>query len=188
MKRTIQNGEYSLTTSLYIHLDVLARLNTAAKELKCSRRDLISMLLMRVANEIDRCHGRYRAVRYQATDPLKRWRRTCIRFSGDEYERVTDLRKFCKSSVSLLLAVAVHKYLPKIEKGEEQPEVLRNGRAGKGYAIGRAVLNGIVCWTIAWGGPRKPGRSLPSFPALPGAVNTQSGQIALPGKGLPLLR
>ncbi|OHD63030.1 MAG: hypothetical protein A2176_09420 [Spirochaetes bacterium RBG_13_51_14] len=70
----------------------------------------------------------------------------------DEYEFFLDLRKVFKQSVSRLVAYAIDKYLDeitqKIRKGSDNYRF-------KNYAISRIIIEGVICWVLYWGVPRK---------------------------------
>jgi hypothetical protein len=138
-------------TTINMHLDTLTSISRAAIKLKTSKRDIIVRLLMRIMREIDGFKAGFSSVRYQANDPEGRWHCFSINFKIDESEFFSDLRNFCKCSVSLLVAIAVEKYLG--EMIEELKEGLHNYFRFSNYIIHREMIDGIVCWRLYWGSP-----------------------------------
>ena len=65
-----------------------------------------------------------------------------------EYELFIDLRKFCKQSVSRLVACAIQQYLDKIiadmqGKTDDYPSI--------SYLMEKVIKDGATCWILTWG-------------------------------------
>lgn len=136
-------------TTLNMHRAVLLKVSKAAAHRNVSRRSLIIDLLMRVLREHDSFMGRAALVKYQPDDADGNWHRFHIRFKQEEYEFFLDLRKICKCSVSLLLALAVDRYLcehASVESVGVDKYIYFNK-----YILERGVLEGYICWHIYWG-------------------------------------
>jgi len=136
-----------------MHLDTLVALSVAATRLKMSRRDVIVRLLMRIMRDIDSFPGGFKTVTYQPDDAKERWHCFSIKFKHDENEYFTDLRNVCKCSVSLLVGIAVKKYLDELLNDIEK--AIYNYKPFSCYMLQREDSCGIICWRIYWGIPTK---------------------------------
>ncbi len=142
-------------TSLNLHVDVFARLKMTADAWDASIRDVIVCILKKVMNDIEKFPVGTGAVKYQERDSAENWHNFCIRFKPDEFDFFTDLRKFNKHSLSLLVALAVKRYLSKISKKRQGGR--HNYVEFHGYTIYRSAVNRIQRWHIYWGA--HPGRA-----------------------------
>jgi hypothetical protein len=140
-----------LATSLNMHRDTLIVLTRAAVRMRISRREIIVRLLMRVMCEVDAYRRDHCNVAYQGDNTDKKWHCFPIKFNNDEREFFTDLRKICKCSVSLLVAIAVEKYLVDMIS-ETIKGVYKNVRFNC-HEIKKEIQCGLVCWQIHWGHP-----------------------------------
>jgi hypothetical protein len=142
-----------IATTINIHISTMTALSRAAIKLNVTRREIIVRLLMRVMRDCDDYRREFSTVRYQSDDRERRWHCFSIKFKNDENEFFTDLRKLCKCSISLLVAIAVKRYLKQmiveIEKGVHKYAPFRY------YLLQQVVVNGIICWQLYWGNPRK---------------------------------
>jgi hypothetical protein len=100
--------------------------------------------------DIDRYQGGFTLVKYQARDPLKRWKRFPISFRENENEFVKDLRRLSKFSVSYLMAIAAERYLEELLKAKGKKH---NYAEFPDYAVGQRISDGIICWEFYWGDP-----------------------------------
>jgi hypothetical protein len=141
------------TTSVYMSSKTKIAVLRAASRLAMPQRDIVVMLLMRMMEDAPLMKRAFDTVKYQPDDPDGRWHTFCIKFKGDEYEFFTDMRKHCKCTVSLLLAMAVNLYLVQIvEKAKKR---IFNYFPYHGYLTGHAYFGGLVFWISCWGGGQK---------------------------------
>jgi hypothetical protein len=138
-----------IATSINMHVDTLGLISRGAAKLDISKRALIVRLLMRIMRDVGRFQRGFSTVKYQPDDNDGRWHCFSIRFKPDENEFFTDLRNFCKCSVSLLVAIAAEKYLAEI-LGENENEVYNNALF-RNYNVRKEVTDGIIYWIISWG-------------------------------------
>lgn len=137
-------------TTLYLSLKTLQQLELAALNTQKRVTQLIRMLLRRVEEDHRECFIHGTPVQYQSDDPRKQWHRLHISFEEDEYEHVTDMRKFFKQSVSKIVSDAIHKHLSTLVY------VLRKRIIGDTYrcrnhAVAVRSHGHAVCWIILWG-------------------------------------
>jgi hypothetical protein len=140
-----------IATSINIRNEIFGTLSRAAVKLSISRRDIIVRLLMRIMRNIDKHQGGFTSVRYQPDGPGSGWHCFSIKLNPDENEFFSDLRKICKCSVSLLVAMAVEKYLN--DMLEEKLKAIYNKSPFVNYIIHRELVDRVICWRIYWGVP-----------------------------------
>ncbi|HOT45139.1 MAG TPA: hypothetical protein PLM53_01455 [Spirochaetota bacterium] len=137
-----------IETTINIHIDCLMKLSDIARRTGMSRTMVIAHLLkyaMDVREKDIRCGRR---VRYQAREKADGWHTLHVKLRPDDYEYLLDLRKLLKMSVSLILSIAVTKYLKRImtaTKGDNNQ--IQN------YMITKRIIDGITHWTFIWGYP-----------------------------------
>jgi hypothetical protein len=141
-----------IATSINMQIDTFTLLSRAAVQLNTSRRAIIVRLLMRIMHNISRHQGGFTSVRYQPGNSEKRWHCFSIRFKPDENEFFMDLRKLCKCSVSLLVAIAVEKYLDEMIRNKKR--TVYNNIMFENYLLSRTAVDGIISWQIHWGTPK----------------------------------
>lgn len=152
----------SVDTTIYVHETTLQLVDVAIARTGKKRNHIIIALLERAMADSTMRIKTGCAVRYQERDCSARWRTVHVRLKGEEAEYFTDMRKFFKRSVSLLLAEAARAYLA---------ELVENAHEGKmdnypfsGYSLSREVKDGLVLWHICWGSPPNPSGGLPRRP------------------------
>jgi hypothetical protein len=142
-----------IATSINMHVKTYAVLERAAVKLHTSRREVVVRALMRIMSKVDTFQGWFTSVKYQPDDAGLKWRCFPIKLKPDEYEFFTDLRKVCKCSVSLLVAIALEKYLDEVL--DESRDGVYNNTLFKNYLIRRMYISGVVCWMLCWGYPKE---------------------------------
>jgi len=142
-----------LRTTIYMKKSIFTRIGHAADRLGTSRRAIIVMLLERIRHDIDQFQGDFTLVKYQPRDPRKEWHRFTIVYKKQENELVSDFRRLGKLSVSYFIAKATERYLNEIlmEGGSVHNYVELDH-----YAIGKSIVNDIICWEFYWGPPPPP--------------------------------
>jgi hypothetical protein len=146
-----------LATSINVHIRTLSALSRAAQAMGVSRRDVVVRLLMRIMHDVDMYQSGCRTVRYQPDDEKGKWRCFPLKFKPDENEFFADLRKVCKCSVSLLVAMAVDRYLDELLT-KSAGKIEYNYNIFRNYFIKKVIIDGIICWQIYWGTPKNHSR------------------------------
>jgi hypothetical protein len=137
-----------IETTINIQIDCLIKLSEAARHTGRSRSGIIMHLMkyvMDIRQEQVRCGTR---VRYQERDMDDRWQAMHVKLRPDEYEYLLDLRKLLKMSVSLILSIAVKKFLKHLMQNKNA-----DNYQFKNYMVAKRVINGLTHWTFIWGFP-----------------------------------
>lgn len=142
-----------LATTFNIHSNILQKITEAANRLNTSQRDIIVLLLMKIMADHDRLIRGTSMVKYQHDDEGKKWHCFHIRLKNDEYEYFIDLRKVCKCSISLLIAIAVERYFEELMVCTKKH--VDNYQLFNSYVFRRVVMDGIISWHMYWGYPEK---------------------------------
>ncbi len=141
-----------IRSTIYVHVDVLSRINDAAGRDREFRNRLIITLLKRVMQDHEKLAKNFRSVKYQDDDAPDRWKTLHVKFVGAENEYFHDMRKGFKMSVSLILAYAVKNYFVEVLNDLMHDNWMDN-YPPKNYLIINEVVDDIVCWRIYWGFP-----------------------------------
>jgi hypothetical protein len=141
-----------IKTTINIKMDYLELLEAAVFITGQSRRSMISMIMIRLAEDHDMLPRQWRRVRYQARGNRGRYRRLHISLTESEYELFLDLKKFCKQSVSRLVACAIDLYLDELVSNLKN--IAHNYPPLK-YVMEKTIVDGSICWFIRWGVPAK---------------------------------
>ena len=137
-----------METTLNIHREIFNQITEAAQVRSISCSEMISYLLKEVIGETSE-HGRLGStVRYQKRHHPCDWHKFHAKVEEDMYEYWQDLRRLLKRSVSLILALAVKKYLSKLMK-EKNADNYRFTY----YLIKKKVVNNAIIWKFIWGLP-----------------------------------
>ena len=137
-------------TTINIRKDLHARLVEAADLSGSAVAGLVSALLRRYREDGRMKHSAFTRVRYQERRSRDQWKCLHVSMRCDEYEYSIDLRKFCKLSVSFLVASAIELYLDELlaESGNNIDSYHNHN-----YAIMNIMLDNVSCWVIYWGIP-----------------------------------
>jgi hypothetical protein len=141
-----------METTINIRVDIFEQIAGAAQSRGISCSDMIMLLLKKSAGDVanPECFGRL--VRYQCRQRKVDWHVFHIKVREDMYEYWLDMRKFLKMSVSLMLALAVMKYLGK----PLEINGTDNNRC-KNYVLIKTVIDNIIIWKLIWGYPQNLG-------------------------------
>lgn len=139
-------------TTLNLHINTMTEINRRSAECAVSRRSIIVRLLMMLMRDAHSVDMRFTNVRYQPDDPSGNWHCFSILFREDEHEFFVDLRKIYKCSISLLVAIAVERYLDEVAPIE--PIKRHNYARFYNYLIQLDSVDGVMLWRIYWGFPR----------------------------------
>lgn len=139
-----------METTINIHVDILLRLKRVAirQGIPCSK--LIIILMKKIMNSVfnPACIGKL--VQYQVRSMPDEWHTFHITLRPDDYEYLLDLRKLLKMSVSAILALAVKKYLDKLNEKR-----ITDKNHYKNYVIVGRVYNHVKYWKLIWGYPKR---------------------------------
>ena len=98
-------------TSFYMNVVTYSKLAKASWRTGLSMHDLIVQVMYNYVKKHKRVRLTRGTVRYQNVNKRENWRLFRVSLLEEEYELFTDMRKVLKKSVSLLVALAVKKYL-----------------------------------------------------------------------------
>jgi hypothetical protein len=144
-----------IKTTIYMHNEILRKINEIVQNNKKARGNLITLLLKRAMQDNKRLMKRHGSIKYQESDKPKQWKTIHVKFNEDDYEYFIDMRKLYKMSVSLILAYAVRNYF--FEMANKLKRKLLSGNYfPNGYFFNRELVDGIVCWRLYWGFPNNP--------------------------------
>lgn len=140
-------------TTINVRIDLIDLLDRAVLLTGKSKSVLISLLMVRLAQCHDRHIGAWKRVRYQARCNRKNYRRMHLYLGEQEYELFIDLRKFCKQSVSRLVAHAINLYLNEITDDTQE---IPDKYPAIHYLMEKVINDGLICWILTWGISTKP--------------------------------
>ena len=137
-----------METTLNIRHDLLQQIARVAQSEGVSRSEIIMFLIKKTTADMSSPEGFGSLVRYQSRQKSGNWRVFHVQVREDMYEYWLDLRKLLKSSVSLILARAVVKYLGKpLEKNGTDNYRCTN------YVLMKTVFRDVIVWKLIWGYP-----------------------------------
>ncbi len=142
-----------IKSSVNINTVKLSLLENFSKDNELSVNEVVSLLLRKILEDGKYSEKKFRAVKYQKIDPDKNWNTLTVYFEDVDYEFFTDMRKFFKESVSLLLSKAIDLFLDTILS--EVEEILLN-YANSDWDIRRDDVEIGVIWSLYW---KKPGQT-----------------------------
>ena len=103
-----------IETTINLNTHALLLINTAARMSGKTRSNLIVLLMRRIMKDGRDLVRNNRIIQYQEELPKERWHRLHVSLYSSDYECFLDLRKFYKRSVSLLVSLAIDRYLNEI--------------------------------------------------------------------------
>jgi hypothetical protein len=140
-----------MKTTLNIHADTLKKITRAARIKGVSRNNLIIMLLKKTMDDPTNAVRLGKLVRYQKRASPGDWNAFHVYLREYEYEYFLDLRKLLKMSVSLILAIAVKRYL----KTPTKTSFHGDNYLYKDYVVLGEKIQGLISWRFIWGFPPK---------------------------------
>nr|HQH99586.1 hypothetical protein [Spirochaetota bacterium] len=136
-----------------IKKDLMQKLTKASVATGESMGSIVSVLLRKYAIDNERRSMQWSRVRYQGRNNGQAWHRLHLVLNPDEYEFFLDMRKVFIKSVSSCVGEAIIRYLDEmIYKIKNNADNYRY----KNYSFCRVKLDGVICWILSWGVPRKP--------------------------------
>jgi hypothetical protein len=141
-----------IETTLNVHQDVLSQLIETSMMTMRSMSSIMAMVLHRIT--VDSCimSRSFKRIQYQKRDRENNWKTVHVVVDSATYEYFLDMRKVFKMSVSLLLAIAVSKYLKDIINDLCNNKDTDNYLC-RSYLISKKVIDGVSCFYIYWGIP-----------------------------------
>ncbi len=141
-----------IETTLNVHKDVLLQLMEVSMMTMRSMSSIMTMVLHRIT--VDNCivSRSFKRVQYQERDRENNWKTVHVVVDSATYEYFLDMRKLFKMSVSLLLAIAVNKYLEDVINDLCNNKNTDNYLC-RNYIISKKVIDGVSCFNIYWGIP-----------------------------------
>ncbi|MCP4135098.1 MAG: hypothetical protein GY754_29275 [bacterium] len=101
-------------TTIHINIELLGKVEAAAKQLNISRSDVVIKLLDRVMKEKKIPLEMFKQIKYQFRDLASNWKRIHVYPEVERYEAWIDMRKIFKRSVSLIIAIAINEHLDQL--------------------------------------------------------------------------
>lgn len=153
-------------TTLNLDTIVKLRLAGASKATGRERSWIITAAMKHLAKQSRSLFRDDGCVRYQERGEGTSWRRVHLSLDRRDYDLFLDMRKLFRGSVSLLVSVAVERYLDTIV------ERVLNGEFNEDtdnypfqcYAIVQESIDNAIVWKIYWGLPANPARILAPTP------------------------
>jgi len=142
-------------TTILVRQNVLSGIASASVITGKPRSTIVVMLIKRIMDDNRPLLREDRCVEYQERQPGKEWHRLHVYLHMKEYECFLDLRKFCKKSVSFLVAFGVYKYLDEIIKELEIIRIIPDNYLINHYSQKTSFYKGVYYWRIIWGKPQK---------------------------------
>ena len=142
-----------IETTLHVHKSILDKLYQGAVATGMTRTSIIKLLIQRVMSDNQRMIKTNSRIRYQERDLKENWNCIHIVLNEFEYEYCLDLRKFCKLSVSYIIAYAVRLYLDEVLNELLNGSINTDNYYYSNYVFVRKIVNNIICWQIYWGLP-----------------------------------
>jgi hypothetical protein len=136
-----------IKTTINIKTEYCDLLELAASITGQSRRSIISMIMIRLAADHDMIPCHWKRIRYQARGQRGHYRRLHLSIQEPEYELYLDLKKFCKQSVSRLIACAIDLYLNDLIFNFNHN---KNNYQLNRYSMNKTIINGSICWFLQW--------------------------------------
>ncbi len=136
-----------IKSSININSEKLSLLENFSEINKLSVNEVVTLLLRKILEDGNYTAKKFRAVKYQDIDPDKNWDTLTVYYEDVDYEFFTDMRKFFKESVSLLLSKAIDLFLDTILSNVE--EILLN-YANSDWDIRSDKVELGMIWTIYW--------------------------------------
>ncbi|MCP4129436.1 MAG: hypothetical protein GY754_00330 [bacterium] len=143
-------------TTIHINVRLLEEVEAAAKQLKMSRSDIVILLLDRVMEKKQISIEMFKQIKYQFRDLPSNWKRIHVYPEVERYEVWLDLRKFCKRSVSLIIAIAINEHLEQLIEEFSSTEKPKNSDSyPSDYLFLARDSCGIQKFVIYWGFPEE---------------------------------
>lgn len=137
-----------IATTLNMHADTFEKITERALKLNKSRHAVIVILMKKIMRDHESIKHVISSVRYQPDNDQEKWRCFHIRFRPEEYEFFMDLRKLCKCSVSLLIALAVERYIHELKI--KYNKNVDNYHDFNNYKLRKICSTGYIIWQIYW--------------------------------------
>lgn len=138
-------------TTINLSTNHAAQLDEAAHRLRIKRTKLVVLLLRKLLIPFKNTKRSYGPVKYQGNDADDLWKKVHVFYEEDEYEVAIDMRKFCKFSVSALVAMAIDMYIEELLTiGKESIKAHFDRYHIHSYQLCRKLHKNSICWHIKW--------------------------------------
>jgi len=141
-----------IKSSVNINIDKLSLLENFSEVNELTVSEVVALLLRKILEDGKYSAKKFRAVKYQEIDPDKNWNTLTVYFEDVDYEFFTDMRKFFKESVSLLLSKAIDLFLDMILT--EVKGILLN-YVNSDWDIRRDDVETGAIWSVYWIKPER---------------------------------
>ncbi len=141
-----------IQTTINMNKRIIKELNQASITLQLSRTNIIRLLLKQFLEDQNKMKILKSPVQYQERDTKSQWSKFHITLREDEYELCLDLRKVYKMSLSLIIALAIGRYLKKIFIiNKKSTEEIRDKYLFHNYFFSFTSKNRVRKIQIYWG-------------------------------------
>lgn len=144
-----------IETTVCMSLANIERLGWASRVTGLSLAHIVRALLERMMLDKRVRTGLWGRVRYQARGADNNMCRLHVAFREDVYEYNLDMRKAYKMSVSLILAIAIERYLDSVVRELSGTGGSTDNYRFNSYVISKDIVDGVICWKSYWGFPTK---------------------------------
>lgn len=137
-------------TTINLSQSQAALLNETAVRLRMKRTKLVVLLMQKMMEHFKHLKRNLGSVKYQKSTE-DGWKTVHVFYEETEYEVCIDMRKFCKWSVSALIAMALNLYIDElIEMGSKKIKEHCDKNYIYHYHLSRKVYKNNICWHITW--------------------------------------
>ncbi|MBP7737304.1 MAG: hypothetical protein KA369_15095 [Spirochaetes bacterium] len=142
-----------IQTTINMSKRTMDELNQASITLQLSRTNIIRLLIKQFLEDQNEVEILKSPVKYQERDSVSQWAKFHITLREDEYELCLDLRKVYKMSLSLIIALAISKYLKNIHFliNHKSTEEITDNYLFHNYYFSFNLKNGVRKIQIYWG-------------------------------------
>ena len=147
-----------IKTTIYTHKSDLDKLEYASKVTKYSKSFISSFLLHKLKKNNLKFYPRISVpTEYQLPGAKNSWHKLHVDFHPADYENFIDMRNFFRRSLSLLLAIAIKKYLMEmLDRFLLNPEFSWDKFWSDNYTLNLKIdeANRVI-WQVFWDFPRE---------------------------------
>lgn len=141
-----------IKTTINIKVEVYDKLKAVADQKNVEIEEIIIVLMRYFSKKFRKQLKTWKAIQYQERKPIECWRKVHVRWYGDEYEFLIDLRKIHKKSVSRLITEAVNLFLDDIWSFFD---IIKDNYFLTPYFILKFDIQNTLGCIILWGIPIK---------------------------------
>ena len=143
-----------IDTTIYINAQTKMRLEQAGLRTRKSRSFIITKIMKQLMMNNQTFLRYSQRIEYQKHQEKSCWHRLHVTMYQREYEYFLDMRKLCKRSVSLLIAIAIDLYLNEaINEGAIKDLKKLDNYLFSCYIVIKEIIDEVICWKIYWDKP-----------------------------------